>query len=85
MQRLMRQMGLCGVTRGKAFKITTVSDENAHRPADLVGRKFVATRPNQLWVADFPLERVAPKYFGLSCAEARRRAPANSCLAARSG
>jgi transposase InsO family protein len=52
-QRLMRQMGLCGVTRGKAFKITTVADENAHRPADLVERKFVATRPNQLWVADF--------------------------------
>jgi transposase InsO family protein len=52
-QRLMRQMGLCGVTRGKAFKITTVSDENAHRPADLVERKFVAMRPNQLWVADF--------------------------------
>jgi transposase InsO family protein len=51
-QRLMRQMGLCGVTRGKAFKITTVADENAHRPADLVERKFVATRPNQLWVAD---------------------------------
>jgi putative transposase len=52
-QRLMRQMGLCGVTRGKAFKITTVADENAHRPADLVERKFVAKRPNQLWVADF--------------------------------
>jgi transposase InsO family protein len=52
-RRLMRQMGLCGVTRGKAFKITTIADENAHRPADLVERKFVATRPNQLWVADF--------------------------------
>jgi putative transposase len=52
-QRLMRQMGLCGVTRGKAFKITTISDANALRPADLVERKFVATRPNQLWVADF--------------------------------
>jgi len=52
-QRLMRQLGLCGVTRGKAFKITTVSDANAMRPADLVERKFVATRPNQLWVADF--------------------------------
>ena len=52
-QRLMRQMGLCGVTRGKAFKITTISDANGLRPADLVERKFVATRPNQLWVADF--------------------------------
>jgi putative transposase len=52
-QRLMRKLGLCGVRRGKAFKVTTVADENAHRPADLVERKFVATRPNQLWVADF--------------------------------
>ena len=25
----------------------------AERPADLVDRHFVATRPNQLWVADF--------------------------------
>lgn len=51
-RRLMRQMGLCGLTRGKAFKITTISDAKVHRPADLVERKFVATRPNQLWVAD---------------------------------
>lgn len=52
-QRLMRQMGLCGLTRGKAFKVTTIADENAHRPADLVERTFVASRPDQLWVADF--------------------------------
>jgi transposase InsO family protein len=52
-QRLMRKLGLCGVRRGKAFKVTTVADVNAHRPADLVERKFVATRPDQLWVADF--------------------------------
>jgi putative transposase len=52
-QRLMRQMGLSGVIRGKAFKITTISDANAQRPADLVERQFVAKRPNQLWVADF--------------------------------
>jgi transposase InsO family protein len=51
-QRLMRSMGLCGVVRGKAFK-TTIPDHSAQRPADLVERKFVATRPNQLWVADF--------------------------------
>jgi transposase InsO family protein len=51
-ERLMHRMGLCGVVRGKAFK-TTVPDVGAERPADLVKRKFVATRPNQLWVADF--------------------------------
>ena len=52
-QRLMRALGLCGVRRGKAFKITTISEDGALRPADLVERQFVAERPNQLWVSDF--------------------------------
>jgi putative transposase len=51
-ERLMREMGLRGVVRGRAFKGTTVTDESLTRPADLVNRKFVAERPNQLWVAD---------------------------------
>ncbi len=50
--RLMRQMGLRGVVRGKAYKVTTIVDEAAQRPADLVQRNFTARRPNQLWVAD---------------------------------
>ncbi len=51
-ERLMCEMGLRGAVRGRAFKVTTVADESAHRPPDLVQRDFVATRPNQLWVAD---------------------------------
>jgi putative transposase len=51
-ERLMRQMSLRGAVRGKTFK-TTIPDEKAMRPADLVERQFVASRPNQLWVADF--------------------------------
>ena len=51
-ERLMREMGLRGVVRGRAFKVTTTSDESATRPDDLVNRRFKATRPNQLWVAD---------------------------------
>lgn len=51
-ERLMRQMGLRGATRGHAFTITTRGDETAGRPADLVRRAFTAARPNQLWVAD---------------------------------
>ena len=51
-ERLMRNMGLHGAVRGKAFKVTTVADETAARPPDLVHRAFAATRPNQLWVAD---------------------------------
>lgn len=49
--RLMRQMGLRGVVRGRSFK-TTTPDVAAKRPLDLVKRNFKASRPNQLWVAD---------------------------------
>jgi putative transposase len=52
-ERLMRDMGLCGAVRGRAWKVTTQADPGAPRPADLVERRFTATRPNQLWVADF--------------------------------
>jgi transposase InsO family protein len=51
-ERLMRAMGLRGAVRGRAFIPTTVSDETAPRPPDLVKRDFSASRPNQLWVAD---------------------------------
>jgi putative transposase len=50
-ERLMGELGLQGAVRGKA-KRTTTPDPQAERPADLVNRQFVATRPNQLWVAD---------------------------------
>jgi putative transposase len=50
-ERLMGELGLEGVRRGKAHK-TTTPDVAAARPADLVERDFSATRPNQLWVAD---------------------------------
>jgi putative transposase len=51
-ERLMRAKGLRGAVRGGAFKVTTVADESALRPPDLVERDFRASRPNQLWVAD---------------------------------
>jgi transposase InsO family protein len=51
-RRLMRAMGLAGAVRGRAWITTTASDPAAERPQDLVDRHFVATRPNQLWVAD---------------------------------
>jgi putative transposase len=51
-ERLMRQMGLSGARRGKAWTTTTVGDERLDRPADLVDRAFDAPAPNRLWVAD---------------------------------
>lgn len=51
-ERLMTQLGVSGVVRGKTPR-TTVADENADRPADRVDRRFVASAPNRLWVADF--------------------------------
>jgi hypothetical protein len=50
--RLMRQMGLKGVVRGKAIR-TTVGDTSAPCPFDRVNRDFKAPRPNMLWVSDF--------------------------------
>jgi putative transposase len=50
-ERLMKRLGIQGVKRGKGYK-TTIPDDAAARPADLVQREFTATRPNQLWVAD---------------------------------
>ena len=52
-RRLMREMGLTGAVRGRAWVTTTEAAPVAQRPADLVDRQFTATRPNQLWVADF--------------------------------
>lgn len=52
LQRLMRELGLSGVVRGKKMR-TTIPDPSAERPPDLVKRNFVATAPNRCWVADF--------------------------------
>jgi putative transposase len=50
-ERLMGELHLEGVRRGKPRR-TTTPDTTAPRPADLVNRDFSAQRPNQLWVAD---------------------------------
>ena len=51
-ERLMRRLGLRGVKRGKVVR-TTISDNKAACPLDKVNRRFLAERPNQLWVSDF--------------------------------
>jgi putative transposase len=49
--RLMRESSLAGVSRRRSFR-TTRRDPAARPAPDLVDRKFIATEPNQLWVAD---------------------------------
>jgi putative transposase len=56
-ERLMRQMGLTGARRGRAFKVTTRSGQRQRRPDDLVDRQFKAPAPNRLWVADLTYVR----------------------------
>lgn len=54
--RLMRELGLRGIVRGKPKFTTTPADE-ADRPRDLVDRRFHAVAPNRLWVADLTYVR----------------------------
>ena len=49
--RLMRGLGLAGVSRRKSTR-TTTRDRDARPAPDLVDRDFTAPGPDQLWVAD---------------------------------
>jgi putative transposase len=52
-ERLMRSNGIRGAKRrGKPWR-TTSANRDAYRPADLVERDFSASRPDELWFADF--------------------------------
>ena len=55
-ERLMRDMGIRGAVRGKTRR-TTIAAVGTARPADLVDRRFVASAPNRLWVADLTYVR----------------------------
>ena len=50
--RLMRHLGIEGVSRRRRKVFTTVSDPDATRAPDLVNRQFRADRPDALWVTD---------------------------------
>ncbi len=53
-ERLMREMGLSGVRRGRSWVKTTITitDDGSERLADLVDRDFTAEAPDRLWLAD---------------------------------
>lgn len=54
--RCMRTLGRTGVRRGKKVR-TTIPADNGQRASDLLDRKFTATEPNRIWVADFSYVR----------------------------
>lgn len=54
--RLINVLGIESVRHGKHF-ITTIPDDSAGKPLDLVNREFMAQQPNQLWVVDVTLCR----------------------------
>ena len=52
-ERLMAANGLVGAKRrGRSWKTTIADPDGCERP-DLVNRDFTATRPDELWIADF--------------------------------
>ena len=50
--RLMRAAALRGVSKRRAYTVTTQRDKKQRPAPDLVNREFKAEAPNQLWVAD---------------------------------
>jgi putative transposase len=50
--RLMRELGLEGVSRRGKRRRTTIPDPASAPAPDLVGWRFTASRPNELWLAD---------------------------------
>ena len=50
-ERLMRTHGICG-RKGRRRRGVTIRVRGVRPAPDLVGRKFTASRPNQLWFAD---------------------------------
>ena len=51
--RLMREAGIQGISRRRGYCVTTRRNRRERPAPDLVKRQFVATAPNQLWVAVF--------------------------------
>ena len=50
--RLMRELGICGVSKRRSTRRRQSPRAEAQAAPDLVKRRFSATAPNQLWVAD---------------------------------
>jgi transposase InsO family protein len=64
--RLRRAAGLVGASRRRSGVTTTRRDKEARPAPDLVDRNFVASRPNQLWVADITFVPTASGFLYLA-------------------
>ncbi|MFK4100723.1 IS3 family transposase [Streptomyces sp. NPDC019531] len=62
-ERLMAELGLEGVIRGRR-RDTMIPEPSARRPPDPVDRNFTTARPDQLWVADMTYVRM---WSGWAC------------------
>jgi putative transposase len=56
-ERLMRELGIRGVSPGRKRPPTTLPGDPADRPSDLLDRCFDAAAPNRRWVADITYVR----------------------------
>ena len=65
--RLMRQAEIVGCHRRKRSFSITRQDPKADAAPDRVDRKFVATAPNQLWVADVTYVPTVQGWLYLAC------------------
>jgi putative transposase len=65
--RLMREAGIVGCHRRKRSFSITSQDPKVEPAPDLVDRKFTATAPNQLWVADVTYVPTVQGWLYLAC------------------
>jgi putative transposase len=63
--RLMKRLGIEGVSRRGKKRRTTIPDPKAPPAPDLVERKFEAERPNALWLADLTYVPTSEGYLFL--------------------
>ena len=64
--RLLREAGLVGASRRRNGVTTTRRDQDARPASDLVDRNFVASGPNELWVADITFVPTANGFLYLA-------------------
>jgi putative transposase len=65
--RLMRELGIAGVSRRRKGLRTTVRSREAPAAADLLRRDFRASGPDRLWVADITYVPTWEVYVFLAC------------------